>query len=547
MSAALFLLQQGIAPLLVEKHKGTSIHPRARGFDIRTMELYRELRLADAIRNAGRALEHAWGIHSSTSLAAALKKMKPRKLTPAKVLGLEKIMTLSPEEGARCTQDLAEPVLLAAARDRGAQLAFHTELVSFTQDAEGVTAIIRNRDTNATQTIRAAYMIAADGAKSPVREALQAPVTGRGAIASLLNIYFEADLAAAVHNKRFSLVIIKTPRHKGLLAAINNSNRWVLHLHYSPEAGEKASDFTEEKMIPILQELLGMPELPIRIISMLPWQPTVKVVNNMQHGRVFLAGDAAHVMTPYGGKGANSGIQDGHNLAWKLAAVLKGQAAPSLLATYSAERQPVGLRNAIQSGLWADEDGLLKRNFLNIFGIIATVTGAKITAFLGLHKASHRLSIRYVAGLVGLPNYQYTGAAVPGSALPAAGYRQVRALNGEPGTRMPHMWVQYKEQRISTLDLLGKGFVLFTGTDNAAWLHAAAGIPVPVYSIGKQGALVFTERAVEDVAGISATGALLVRPDGFVAWRCATAPADAVQALQNAIRPFMQAQAYSQV
>src|ERR1044072_642102 len=128
LSAALFLLQQGITPLLVEKHRSTSIHPRARGFDARTMELYRSLQLSDAIREAGKANEAAWGIYSSSSLAEALRKIKPNKRkTPEKLLGIENIKILSPEWAARCTQDLSEPVLLAAAKQRGAQLLFHTE------------------------------------------------------------------------------------------------------------------------------------------------------------------------------------------------------------------------------------------------------------------------------------------------------------------------------------------------------------------------------------------------------------------------------------
>jgi len=544
LSAALFLLQQGITPLLIERHKGTSIHPRARGFDIRTMELYRELQLSEAIRDAGKALAHSWGIYKNSSLATALKKIKPGNKTPGKVLGVDKIMALSPEEGARCTQDLSEPVLLAAAQERGAALAFYTELVSFTQDADGVTVLIRNRETNETQTVRAAYMIAADGAKSPVREALQAPVCGRGAIANLLNIYFEADLEAAVQDKRFSIVIIKTPARKGLLTTINNSNRWVFHLHYDP-AVEQAADLSAEKVTAILQDVLGMPGLPIRIISILPWQPTVKVVLNMQHGRVFLAGDAAHVMPPYGGKGANTGIQDAHNLAWKLAAVLKGAAAPALLQTYSAERQPVGLHYAVLSGNWSDEDGLLKKNFLNILSVITTVTGAKIASFLGWQQSSHHLTMRYVAGLLGLPAFKYTSAAVLDNALPTQVFKPARALDGTPGTRMPHLWVLYKGKQISTLDLLGKGFVLFTGMDNTGWQQAAATMQIPVYSIGAQGSLVFTAGAIEKILGISDTGAVLVRPDGFVAWRCAMAPVAPLQALQAAMAPFGQPAVYS--
>jgi putative polyketide hydroxylase len=476
LSAALFLLEQGITPLLVERHAGTSVHPRARGFDTRTMELYRELQLSETIREAGKALAPAWGILTGSSLASVLKGVKPgKKKSPEKVLGSEGLARLSPESATRCTQDISEPVLLNAIKERGMQVAFHTELISFTQGEEGVTALVRNRDTNEEQTIHASYMIAADGAKSPVREQLQATTSGRGAIADLLNIYFEADLAEFVRGREFSLLIIKT---KGLLASINNSNRWVFHLHYDP--ANKPEDVTA-----ILKEVIGLPEINIRIISILPWQPTVKVVNEMQHGRVFLSGDAAHVMTPYGGKGANTGIQDVHNLAWKLAAVINGLASSALLQTYDRERQPVGLHNAIASGEWADKYGIIQRKFSNIFDIVQAVIRARIAYSLGLHRLGHRLEMKRVAGLTGLPDYKYQSVKQ---------YRKATTLTGETGTRMPHMWVT---EKTSTLDFLGKEFVLFTQNDHA-W---KTDLPIKICSVLK-----------EDIA-------ILVRPDGFILWR----------------------------
>ncbi|KAA2240397.1 hypothetical protein F0L74_30035 [Chitinophaga agrisoli] len=535
LSAALFLLQQGITPLLVERHQGTSIHPRARGFDVRTMELYRSLQLSDTIREAGKALAPAWGIHHSTSIAQALEKAKPgKKKGLAKLPGMDIITTLSPETGARCTQDLSEPVLVAAARERGAQLEFYTELVDFTQGDEGVTARLRCRNTGDIRTVQAAYMIAADGAKSPVRETLQAATTGRGAIASLLNIYFEADLAAFVRGREFSLTIIRTATCKGFVAAINNSNRWVFHLHYDP-AVAAPEDYTTEKLVAILREVIGLPDIHIRIISVLPWQPTVKVVEQMQHGRIFLAGDAAHVMTPYGGKGANTGIQDAHNLAWKLAAVLKGTASPALLHTYSPERQPIGLYNAVKSGRYSDNDGLLQKDFANIIGLMWKVMRAKVAGWLGWSRWSQRLYMRSIAGLVGLPDYLYSAAAAD---MSANSYQQAAALDGSPGTRAPHAWVQYREQRVSTLDVLGKSFVLFTGVDNAPWLQAAALMDIPVYSIGATGTLVYDEKPVKELLGIAASGAVLIRPDGFVAWRCKTMPAQPASALAAALQTF---------
>jgi putative polyketide hydroxylase len=535
LSAALFLLNQGIIPLLVERHRGTSIHPRARGFDTRTMELYRELGINESIREAGKALAPAWGIHTGSSLATVIgKKKRKKKKSPVNMFGMSPLVALSPDTGARCTQDLSEPVLLDAALKRGADIRFNTELVSFTQDDDAVTAIMLDRETGKEWTVQSQYLIAADGAKSQVRETLQAATIGRGPISDLLNIYFEADLGDFIRDREFSIFIIKEPGLHGMLTAINNSDRWVFHLHYNTADGEKSEDYTKLRVTSILQKVIGLPDIAIRIISILPWQPTIKVVKEMQHGRIFLAGDAAHVMTPYGGKGANTGIQDAHNIAWKLAAVMRGIASPGLLHTYTEERQPVGLVNALHSGEWADENGLIKKNVVNVLGLVSSFTTAKVAAMLGLEKLCQRISMKRIANLVGLPDYQYPtyqpSAHNPQS--PAPVYRKAKSLTASPGTRIPHIWVEYKNQRISTLDLPGKEFVLYTGTDNPHWRQAATDIrrdlkiPLAIYSIGVNADLIYTADKLTNVLGISEKGAILVRPDGFVAWRSKDASND---------------------
>jgi putative polyketide hydroxylase len=507
LSAVLFLLKQGITPLMIERHQGVSVHPRARGFDVRTMELYRELQLSEAIREAGKALAPAWGIHTSKSLATYLNNKKPKEsvASPIQIKGLENLMAQTPEAGARCTQDLSEPVLLQAAREQGAEMLFSTELISFSQDKNGVTAIIRNRETAMEQSIRADYMIAADGAKSSVRETLQTDTTGKGVLGNLLNIYFEVDLAAYVSGKEFSLLRIEEPAIKGLLASINNSNHWVFHLHYDPSKGEQAESFTEERLTTILNNVIGISGIKIRIISVLPWQPTVKVVKEMQHGRIFLTGDAAHVMTPYGGKGANSAVQDVHNLAWKLAYVIKGKAAPALLTTYSKERQPVGLRYAVKSGEMANEYGLIKKVLVKFYWAFISVM---VISFLGLQKLFPRFAMFQLGELLGLPEYRYHSAAII-QEKQVDGYVKSGPLKAQSGTRFPHFWIRQGTEQISTLDLLGKEFVLFTVEDNHHWKKEAADTGIPLYILSGR----------ETDLGIGSSGAVLVRPDGFVAWR----------------------------
>lgn len=509
LSAALFLLQQGIRPLLVERHRGTSIHPRARGFDIRTMELFRELGIGEAVREAGKALGPAWGVLRADTLTDALKDLKPREggpiTYPSQLKGLESLAVLTPESGARCTQDLAEPVLRATAEERGANLLFYTEMISFSQDDNGIKAVLRDRETGETSIVTADYLIAADGAGSPVRQQLQLPVTGPGVLADFLNIYFEADMTELVLNREFSICIIDTPGIIGFVTAINNSDRWVYQLRYYPENGERVEDYTEERLVNLLHTALGMPELPIRILSVLPWEMTVRVTDTMQCGRIFFAGDAAHVMTPYGGKGANTGIQDAQNLAWKIAAVLKGHAAPSLLNSYTTERQPIGLFNALSSAKLADERGILKeKEIMQRMAVAPPKEGEEA-------KQPEIALTQNLRTLIGIPDYQYP-VTVPSECPPLPADK---VLYGLPGTRVPHLWLD-EERRQSTLDLLKGRFTLFVHGDTAPWQEALNEHTVFVQVFPLAGNIA---EQWEDATGAKPGDALLVRPDGFVAWR----------------------------
>lgn len=536
LSAAHLLLRHDTPFLLAERHPGTSIHPRARGFDVRTMEIYRTLGLAASIREAGLALSPSWGIRSGSSLAAALARVKPRKgqaiTSPLAMKGMESVAAQSPESGARCTQDLAEPVLLEAARRRGADIRFQTELSWFEQDEEGVTAGLSDRDTGMVYQVRARYLIAADGAGSGIRTHLGLPMEGKGALGNLLNIYFEADLGAFVRGREFSLIRISQPGIRGLLTAINNRDRWVFHLHRE----DVTCDPDPGQLQEILHKVLGLDGVPVRILSVLPWQPTFRVACRMQENRVFLAGDAAHIMTPYGGKGANSGVRDVHNLAWKLALVCRGKASARLLESYDAERRPIGRLHAENSARMADEHGLLKSfspgmfwNFLSVLTI----------SRLGLVRWFPGIPVRKLGNLMGLPVYRYRSGAVLEENGRALGIGPLSCFLGEPGTRLPHGWVYDGAREVSTLDVAPGRFALFTAGAAARWREAAAratdhfGIRVLVYSLGETGDL--RAPGTARLFGLSPGGALLVRPDDYVAWRTREMPFDPSLALRSAL------------
>jgi 2-polyprenyl-6-methoxyphenol hydroxylase-like FAD-dependent oxidoreductase len=481
------------------------------------MELFRSVDVDEAVREAGAELGHSMGIYRGSSLVEVIGLLK-RKGTDTSnrgpmsaIMGANLFEGASPTSGARGTQDFTEPILLKAARERGGDIKFYTECLGFEQDNEGVTATLRDRESGIESKIRANYVMAADGANSPIRKKLDVKTTGQGTQGHLLNILFHADLRELVHGREFSLCLVQRPEVCGLFTSINNSGRWVFHLSYDPSKGERPEDFPPERCKHLLGLALGIPDVKIDIKSILPWESQVRVVEKLQHGRIFLAGDAAHTMPPWGGQGANSGIADVHNLSWKLAAVLNGKSDARLLETYDVERLPVGQKAGYKSGELSDERGLFMKMGIRTKSSMA----ARIPMYFGY-------------------GYTYSSkAVVPENlswfewmwSLPWSIPSLILGIDGSLGTRAPHVWVQHEGRQTSTLDLFGSQFVLIAGSDGKAWCEAASnvasklGVELAAYRAGPTGELSDPNRLWDSAAAISPRGALLVRPDGFVAWR----------------------------
>ena len=494
LATSALLAKHGVRSLVVEKRSEVVVYPRARNLTFRSLEILRGLGLADEVHAI------ADGVSDMASKPTLNAAERHQAFDVNAIFA--PFRELSPEPGGQyCPQSALEPILLAHIRRRGSQVRYHTELDSFEQDESGVTAVIHDRESGATEELRADYLVAADGVHSPVRDAVGVSTSGYGALPIyVVFIYFRAPW------RRFAPTLgsgdgihVKNPDVEGIFLPVHDDLGMFITTYF-PRRGETADQFTAQRCGELLTKAVGEP-IDVEVIDVAPWQPYERVADHFRSGRVFFVGDSAHAMPPFKAGGANTAIQSAHNLAWKLAAVCNGIAGPTLLSTYHDERHAVGRFNAHQS-----------------------LTGPSL-AFLRLDDDRPQLPPDEEAPMFALLiGYQYRSAAVISDGLGADpdAVSLVSELRGQPGTRVPHAWVIEDGKRISTLDLLGPDFTLLTGDDDAAWAEAAAaaskaiGIPIAVQRIG-------TVRDVDGAwaatTGLASDGALLVRPDDFVAWR----------------------------
>lgn len=337
LSASLFLGRLGVEHLLVEKHAATSTHPRGRGNNVRTMEVFRRAGVEQEIRAAASVLADNHGILQAGSLTGEDQEWLFKEIDPGGALA-----RFSPTGWCLCSQNDLEPVLLERAREQGGDLRFSTEMMSFDPDASGVTATLKNRETGEHTTVRADYLIAADGPRSPVREQLGIGRSGAGDLFHNVSVTFRSrGLAEVLGERRFIVCYLTNPEAEGALLPVDNEREWVFHAPWQPDRGETLEDFTDERCARHIRDAVGAPDIDVEITGKAPWHAAERVADRYSRGRVFLAGDSAHEMSPTGAFGSNTGIQDAHNLAWKLAAVLRGEAGRELLETYGQERLPV--------------------------------------------------------------------------------------------------------------------------------------------------------------------------------------------------------------
>lgn len=490
LSAAMFLGLKGVNTILVERHTGSSAHPRALGYTQRTMELFDAAGIIAQIPQVSKDFR----LKRAEVESLAGKWMENTEWTPpgdAKPKGAE--VEYSPHTGAFIPQDKLEPILRSRATELGVDLRYSTELISFEEDENGITARVRERNGK-EYTIQADYMIAADGSNSPVRGKLGIPRKGLGHLNTVRSILFRASLdeylKSGVHQFE-----INQPGLKAFLTTYNDG-RWVLMF-------TDDIDRNKEEQLAAIYEAIGRKDIEIEIITTGRWELEALIAEKFSSGRVFIAGDAAHTLPPTrGGFGANTGIHDAHNLAWKLSAVLDGSSATQLLATYSTERQPVAWQRFLQT--------FARRDYAK-YG----------------NEETRNTTILDDAAMEFGQLYRSTAVIGAGENLPPA--RKPDEWAGQPGMRAPHLWVTKDDKKVSTLDYLQRGWVLFAA--DKKWQKASAdcngqlGVNLEYVQIGTD-LIPHDEEAFLATFGIKENGASLIRPDGFIAWRSVDMPGD---------------------
>jgi 2-polyprenyl-6-methoxyphenol hydroxylase-like FAD-dependent oxidoreductase len=537
LAASICLSRFGVRSLLVEQHATTTTHPKATVVNTRTFELFRQWGVEDKVRAGGLPMDKSRFTVWATSLTgyelgrlalAASGASKQGDPTAA----MREMGKSSPTFTSICPQDVYEPILRDAAEAAPAgDVRFHTKLESFDADGDGVRAVIRSLDDGREQTVRAEYLLACDGAASPIREQLAVPMLGADNIGSILNIYLHADLTPHISGREGALYWILNADLAGVFIALNNRDRWLFNTPFRLADGQSMAMFTPDHCARLVRRAVGDAGIALEIKSIDPWVMRSQVAERYQVGRIFLLGDAAHRFPPTGGFGMNTGVQDAHNLAWKIAGVLQGWASATLLETYGAERRPVGQFNADQS----------LRNSKQMPAPIAggDAAGSPLAAIE--ENSPQGESIRQlIASGIGrtrehfsaagqAKGFTYESAAImpdgSGSDVERSSV-ETYVPSARPGSVAPHAWVTHAGSLCSLLDLYDSSFVLLSTAQGEPWRTAAAalirqgGAPLRQHTIGGDVVLENgSERDWCELYGIEADGAVLVRPDGHVAWR----------------------------
>lgn len=561
LTASALLAEHGINAITITKYDGTAHSPRAHITNQRTMEVFRDLGIEDRVKEVAVPNELMGNNVWATSFAG-------RELARLMTWGSGVDRKADYDRASPCSmcnipQHVLEPVILEAAEQRNAAIRFSTELVEITQDEEGVTGLVRERNTRNQYTIRARYAIAADGGRSSVAKQLGFEFDGEEELGCAVNVWLEADLRDYTQHRPGTLYWICQPGNdywvgSGTFICVKPWTEWVMLFMYDPADGEP--DLSEEAVTARAHATIGDRDVDVRVKQVSQWQINHLISREYRKGWVFLAGDAAHRHPPANGLGTNTSVQDSYNLVWKLAAVLRGEAGEELLETYHAEREPVG-RQVVDRAMKSVQDMRPISRALGFTPGQSAEEGWRSLDELRADTAAGRRRRDALDEAVALQNYQfnahgvelgqrYTSTAVADDGIPFLPRTRDPELyyqpTTHPGAHLPHAWLQHGNRSVSTLDVAGGGrFTLLAGIGGAPWIDAARAlaedlsIRLDAHSLGRG-------CEYEDVFGewsrlreVGDRGCVLVRPDRHVAWRSHDLVADPVAALLGVVRQVL--------
>jgi putative polyketide hydroxylase len=471
---ALELAMWQVPVVLVERHRRVLPFPRGRAISTRSMEILRQLGLEQQVTEIG--LPRSETVHFFAGASLTAPKFGRIGNQPAQG---ETATSLSPTANLGCPQDRFEAMLRQQVVDHPLiDARFGTELLDAQQRADHVEVRLRAHDEPDT-IVRTSWLVGADGSRSRVRQLAGITTDRLGVPCSNVNILIDADLKPVIRDRTSLVYAISNDELHAFVLTVDNQRRWLINVVLSEGAQVDPTLSWCQRMV---RAAVGRNDLVFRIVTRLRWEATARLARCYRQGRLLLVGDAAHVATPYGGFGMNLGLADAHNLAWKLALNITGRAGEDLMDTYEQERHPIGAATVAESA--------------------RRLTAARVDHATGATRRGEVTSGPSDGLMLG---DTYRSAAVQLGAKPPpdsiASYRPDAA----PGCRAPHAWLPGGR---STLDLFGPWFTLLIGPR----YQDSGPLPVPV----RRHRL---DAPVAKVYGIDAGGAVLVRPDGHVAWR----------------------------
>ena len=501
LTAGLLFQRLGVNALLVDRRSSINLHPKARNLKVRGAEIFRSLGIEKAIREEEFPKEARRVMWLSSFCGEKLAEISidyalAKRFSPCEPVGL--------------SQARLEEIIKNSIQENHVSVRYKTEFIEFVEEEKGILAQLQ-KESGETCQVRAKYLLAADGARSPVRKLLQIPALGSEDMGRFVSIYFRANpYPKAPYRPSAVYFMLGDASFGRFIQSVNCQDEWLMGIKLSPEQSQDNAPFDTDYCLRFIRETFEIPDLDIEILDIGYWNMRVQIAESFRKGRAFLAGDAAHLLTPAGGYGLQTGIEDVHNLCWKLAAVLRGEMPEETLDSYHEERFPT-----VQSNIdWSKN---------NQKGYTAIMVAGKLG---DQNKLQDVVSEQWpILNSIGQDiGFSYASSLMVPDGTEALKTSSTQYLpSARPGCRAPHLWLQGPHGVISTIDLFVDSFILLTDSEGASWPEKIKSINPALsfrhLSIGEGGNYQDIHQDFHELYGIERGGAVLVRPDGHVYWR----------------------------